>query len=88
MEEQMRWRFYGLVGFGMVAMWSTVGLERAVLAAFVCVAVVNVPRVVVAMRSKPQPRRRSTSPRTRPLRDEGSYRDIVPDEPSLIVELG
>lgn len=86
MEEQMRWRFYGLVGFGMVAMWSTVGLERAALAALVCVAVVNVPRAVVAMRSKPQPRRR-VAPRTRPLRDEGSYRDIVPDEPSLIVEL-
>jgi hypothetical protein len=86
MEEQVRWRFYGLVGFGVVAMWSTVGLERAIVAALVCVAVVNVPRLV-AMRSRPQPRRR-VAPRTRPLLDEGSYRDIVPDEPSLIVELG
>jgi hypothetical protein len=85
MEEQMRWRFYGLVGFGVVAMWSTVGLERALIAAVVCAAVVNVPRFA-GMRARPQPRRR-TAPRTRPLREEGSYRDIVPDEPSLIVEL-
>ncbi|MHB8469175.1 MAG: hypothetical protein ACYDCH_05405 [Gaiellaceae bacterium] len=84
MEQQLRWWFYGLVGFGCVAVWSASGFERALLATAVCVAIVNVPRFV-ATRARSAPRRRA--PRARPLRDEGAYRDLVPDEPSLIIEV-
>ena len=84
-EGQLRRYFLGLVAFGFVACWTAAGVVPAILGTAACAAVVAGPALV---KRKPRAVRRPARPvRTRPLRtDEGL--PLVPDEPSLVVELG
>jgi hypothetical protein len=81
MEGQLRRYFFGLVAFGFVACWSAAGIVTAASGVAACVAVVAGPRL---LKRKP---RRQRPVRTRPLRTDSDL-PLVPDEPSLIVELG
>ena len=83
MEGQLRRYFLGLVAFGFVVSWQAAGIVTAALGAATCAAVVAGPRL---LRRKPKTRRQRPV-RTRPLRTESDL-PLVPDEPSLIVELG
>jgi hypothetical protein len=87
---QARRYFLGLLSFGVVAVWATSGLVTVVLALLACAAVLHGSRLLPerkATRSRDLARRpRPVS--TRPLRDETTRLPLVPDEPSLIVELG
>jgi len=88
-EMQLRRYFAGLVAFGFVVCWATGGLLTAVLATGACIAVVNAPGLL-AKRRRTRPRAlRPRHVRTRPLREEMPENlPLVPDEPSLIIELG
>ena len=81
MEGQLRRYFLGLVAFGFVVSWEAAGIVTAILGVAACAGVVAGPRLV---KRKP---RRQRPVRTRPLRTEQGL-PLVPDEPSLIVELG
>lgn len=90
MEHQIRSYFFGLVAFAFVACWATVGVATSLLALVACAAVIAGPRFARSRR-----RQRSPRPvRTRPLHAQtgsgptDSGLPLVPDEPSLIVELG
>ena len=93
MEAQLRRYFLGLVGFGFVACWATAGLETGVLAVAACAAIVAGPqllrrRTATSRKRRAEPRRRPPV-RARPLVDEEPLGlPLVPDEPSLILELG
>ena len=85
--------FLGLVGFGFVACWATAGLETGLLAVAACAAIVVGPqllrhRTATSRKRRAEPRRRQPV-RARPLEDEEPPAlPLVPDEPSLILELG
>ena len=84
-EGQLRRYFLGLVAFAVVACWAAAGIVPALLGAAACAVAVLGPELV---RRKARPARRPQRPvRTRPLRTEAGL-PLVPDEPSLIVELG
>jgi len=83
MEGQLRRYFVGLVAFGFAACWAAAGLVTAILGVAACAAVVAGPEL---LKRKPKARRQRPV-RTRPLRTETGL-PLVPDEPSLIVELG
>jgi hypothetical protein len=90
----MRRYFLGLVSFGFVAVWASAGMLPAALSLLACAVTVAAPRLLgrsATTRSHRSghdtPKRRPT--RTRPLRDGvAPTLPMVPDEPSLIVELG
>jgi len=91
-EAQLRRYFLGLVGFGFVACWAAVGLVTGLLAVTACAAIVAGPQL---LRRRTASRKRRAEPRRRPpvraraLADEEPQSlPLVPDEPSLILELG
>jgi len=92
-EAQLRRYFLGLVGFGFVACWAAAGLVTAVLAVAACAAIVAGPqllrrRTATSRKRRAEPRRRPPV-RARALADEDLLSlPLVPDEPSLILELG
>jgi O-antigen/teichoic acid export membrane protein len=83
-ERQLQRYFVGLVGFGFVVAWATVGPITAVLAVGACAALVAGPQYLGRRRRAARPR----PVRARPLTDEAESLPLVPDEPSLILELG
>jgi hypothetical protein len=92
-EAQLRRYFLGLVGFGFVACWAAAGLVTGLLAVAACTAVVAGPQLL--HRRTATARKRRAEPRRRPpvlaraLADEEPLSlPLVPDEPSLILELG
>jgi hypothetical protein len=93
-DGQVRRYFLGLVSFGFVAVWATAGMVPAGLSLLACVLTVGAPRLVgrrTSIRSHRlvHERRQRHPVRTRPLRDEVEPTlPMVPDEPSLILELG
>lgn len=93
MDGQVRRYFLGLVSFGVVAVWFADGGLAAVLSLLACAVTVYAPRLLARRgigrpnRRRPEPQRRPV--RTRPLGHEPAPSlPIVPDEPSLIIELG
>jgi hypothetical protein len=89
-DRQLQHYFLGVVSFGAVAVWATAGLLTAALALFVCAVVVHGSRLL-SRRGTQRPHRaghRQRPLRTRPLRDEAEGLPLVPDDPSLIIELG
>lgn len=93
MDGQMRRYFLGLVSFGFVAVWASAGMVPAALSLLACSVTVAAPRLLSrrattrSHRSVLETPKRPT--RTRPLRDGvAPTLPMVPDEPSLIVELG
>jgi hypothetical protein len=90
----MRRYFLGLVSFAFVAVWAAAGMLPAALSLLACVLTVSAPRLLgrrTAIRShrSVHERRQRHPVRTRPLRNEvAPTLPMVPDEPSLIVELG
>jgi hypothetical protein len=83
-EAQVRQYFNGLVGFGFVATWAAAGLLTAFGGLLLCLALVHGPRLAAAgLGRKP---RRTRPPRRLP--DRGEDLPLVPDEPSLVLELG
>lgn len=89
------WRYFlGLVSFGFVAVWAAARMLPAALALLACAVTVGAPRLLrrrTATRShrSGHATRQRRPTRTRPLRDEvAPTLPMVPDEPSLIVELG
>ena len=79
--------FLGLVCFGAVAVSATAGLLPALLSLFACAVGVFAPRLLATQRTERPPRQRPM--RTRPLDNEARESlPMVPDEPSLIIELG
>jgi hypothetical protein len=79
--------FLGLVCFGAVAVSATAGLLPALLSLFACAVGVFAPHLLTNQRTERPPRRRPLG--TRPLHDEAQESlPMVPDEPSLIIELG
>jgi len=83
-DNQLHRYFLGLVGFAFVVTWATLGLAVAVLALAACAALVAGPQQLERRRRPARPR----PIRSRPLRDEAERLPLVPDEPSLILELG
>jgi hypothetical protein len=92
-EAQLRRYFLGLVGFGFVACWAAAGLVTGLLAVAACAAIVAGPqllrrRTATSRKRRAEPRRRPPV-RARALEDEEPLSlPLVPDEPSLILELG
>ena len=85
MEGQLRRYFSGLVAFGFVVSWEAAGLVTAIVGVAACAATVAGPAL---LHRKPRTARRTPRPvRARPLRTAEGL-PLVPDEPSLIVELG
>jgi hypothetical protein len=87
---QARRYFLGLLSFGAVAVWATSGLVTVVLALLACAVVVHGSRLLPGRKTtrSRDPGRRPRLLSTRALRDETTSLPLVPDEPSLIVELG
>lgn len=90
-DGQVRRYVLGLVSFGFVAVWAAAGILPAALSLLACAVTVAAPRLLggrATPRSGHDQRQRRLA-RTRPLRDEvAPSLPMVPDEPSLIVELG
>jgi hypothetical protein len=92
-EAQLRRYFLGLVGFAFVACWAAAGLVTGFLSLTACVAIVAGPqllrrRTTTSRKRRAEPRRRPPV-RARALEDEEPLGlPLVPDEPSLILELG
>jgi hypothetical protein len=84
LERQLHRYFVGSVGFGFVVAWATVGPITAALAVCACAALAAGPQYLERRRRPARPR----SVRARPLSDEVERLPLVPDEPSLILELG
>ena len=84
MIVEVRRYFIGLVGFAFVMCWATAGLLAAVGGLAVCAGIVWGPEVVAGSGRS----RRRRPARVRPLAQErpAGY-DLVPDDPSLVVEL-
>lgn len=89
MHDQARRYFLGLLSFGAVAVWASTGLMTVVLALAACAVVVFGSRLLSERQTRrPKSARRRARPvDARSLRDEDSL-PLVPDEPSLIIELG
>jgi hypothetical protein len=89
-HEQARRYFLGLLSFGVVAVWATAGLITVIAALLACAVAVFGSRLLSERGTRPPQgaRRRPRPVDTRPLRDEADSVPLVPDEPSLIVELG
>ena len=89
-HRQARRYFLGLLSFGVVAAWATSGLITVVLALLACTVVVHGSRLLSErkMTRSGAGERRPRPVSARPLRDEANSLPLVPDEPSLIVELG
>ncbi len=93
MEAQLRRYFLGLVGFGFVACWAAAGLVTGLLCIAACAVIVAGPqllrrRTATSRKRRAEPRRRQPV-RARPLMDEAPLElPLVPDEPSLVLELG
>jgi hypothetical protein len=87
---QARRYFLGLLSFGVVAVWAASGLVTVALALLACTVVVHGLRLFSERKTtrSRDPGRRPRPVSTRPLRDETTHLPLVPDEPSLIVELG
>jgi hypothetical protein len=81
-EGQVRRYFVGIVAFGFVVVWATAGITTALLAVTACALIVAGPKLLA--RGAPKPKSRPRPVRTRPLHEE---LPLVPDDPSLIVEL-
>jgi hypothetical protein len=88
-HDQTRRYFLGLLSFGAVALWATAGLVAVVLALLACAVAVVGSRLLSerGTRGRQSAGRRARPAGSRPLREEDSVR-LVPDEPSLIIELG
>lgn len=85
MVEEVRRYFIGLTGFAFVMCWAVAGFLAAAGALALCAAVVWGPPALAHRRRSRRPR----PARVRPLAEERrSGHDLVPDEPSLVVELG
>lgn len=82
---EVRRYFIGLTGFAFVMCWATSGLLVALAALAVCVGIVSGPEIASRRRRPSRPR----PVRVRPLASErGAGHDLVPDDPSLVIELG
>ena len=92
-DGQVRRYFLGVISFGVVAVWSAEGMLAAALSLLACALTVYVPPLLVRRRPGPALRHerktRQRPVRTRTLHTEPlSSRSVVPDDPSLIIELG
>ena len=93
MERQVHRYFIGLVGFGFASVAAIAGVLVALAALAVCVALVHGPEIAKGrLTSRTQRRNRRHRPprtiRTRPLVGDGADDlPLVPDEPSLIIEV-
>jgi hypothetical protein len=85
-EGQVRRYFVGLVGFGFVACVAAIGVTAAIAALAACGLIVVGPELL--RRRRPVTARRRNL-RSRPLAEEGPEElPLVPDDPSLVIELG
>jgi hypothetical protein len=93
MEGQVRRYFIGLVGFGFTSVVASAGALTALAAVAVCLAVVCRPQIAKGFLNSRtrRPNHRHRTPRTirtRPLVGERpDDLPLVPDEPSLILEV-
>lgn len=84
MVADVRRYFIGLTGFAFVMCWATAGLLVAIGALAVCLVIVLGPEASARRRRARRPR----AVRARPLVEErhGEHQ-LVPDDPSLVIEL-
>lgn len=84
MVEEVRRYFIGLTGFAFVMCWATAGLLVALGALAVCLVIVLGPEISAHRRRARRPR----TVRARPLVEErAGPHPLVPDDPSLVLEL-
>jgi hypothetical protein len=92
MQQQLGRYFLGALAFAFVVAWATLGATTAVAAAASCLFAANLHRFVPqARRVERRPRRPRATPRqtldVRPLAAEDEeFCELVPDDPSLIIE--
>lgn len=79
MDRQAQRYVLGLVAFGFVAVSASAGLLDAVLALAAFGTVVALPRV--------RPRQSSRKPRRRPAPRRVDASQLVPDDPSLVLDV-
>lgn len=85
MVAEVRRYFIGLTAFAFVMCWATAGPLAAVAALGLCAGIVWGPDVAARRRRTRRPR----PVRARPLAGERrSGHSLVPDDPSLVIELG
>ena len=85
MNADVRRYLVGLIGFAFVTCWATAGLPIAIAALALCVAIVSGPNLAARRRRRHRPR----PVRARPISDVSpSAHQLVPDDPSLVIELG
>ena len=75
MHAEIRRYLGGAAAAGFVVVWTTLGLETALLAALAAVAVIQAPRLAKLRQTQP--------PRPRSINVD-DYQ-LVPDDPSLIL---
>ena len=91
MEQQVQRYTFGAAGAAFVLIWTTLGLNTAILAAVGALVATNGQRLIEITRSRRQhPARSRQRPamRMRSLREESDALPMVPDEPSLIINAG
>ncbi|HEY2555924.1 MAG TPA: hypothetical protein VGI08_02360 [Diaminobutyricibacter sp.] len=92
MNEQVHRYFVGVIGFAFVACWSALGLMTALAALTLCAALVSGPALVSNLmrvrHTSARPRRHTASRSRSSLQERDHELPLVPDEPSLVLELG
>jgi hypothetical protein len=90
-EQQLRRYFIGIISFGFIVTWITVGTLTAFLGLLAAFVATRAPALLDARRGqhgggRRQPQRRPPrAVHTRPLAAEDVELPLVPDEPSLII---
>lgn len=85
--DQLQRYALGVAGAGFVLVWMTLGATAAILAAVGAAAAMQIDRFAVRARGSRRHRpeaHRSGAPR-RQLRHEDEEWELVPDDPSLII---
>lgn len=81
MQKDLGWYARAIAGAAFVVVWMTLGIVGALLAAVAAIAAAEAPRLgtrINARHAKPRARRRPAAREELPL---------VPDDPSLVVNL-
>lgn len=84
MTAETRRYFMGLIAFAFVICWATAGLLAAIAGLAACVATISGPDML-ARRRRTHGRR---IVRARPVAEGREAHQLVPDDPSLVFELG